>query len=95
MNIKKLLTKKNLRKWLESKKPQARVGYVDQYIACPIFNFLKENKLEVEEVGGDDAYISSKFVDLPKWTTDFIKKVDELPTSTVSAKKALEILDTL
>lgn len=95
MNIKKLLTKKNLRKWLESKKPQARVGEVDQTTSCPIFKFLTENKVAVEEVTWIDAYIANEFVVLPKWTTDFIKKVDELKTVTVSAKKALEILNSL
>lgn len=95
MNIKKLLTKNNLRKWLESKKPKSRVGNVDQATSCPIFNFLTENDVEIEEVGSADAIIYNNIVPMPKWVTVFIKKVDELPTNTVSAKKALEILGTL
>lgn len=97
MNLKKILTKKNFKAWLESKASTTKVGKAIDAYACPIFNFLKQNNIPVTFVGkvwGIKLNGSDSYIDIPKWTERFIDTLDKSMAdgASVSAKKALEIL---
>lgn len=99
------LTKKNLRNWLESKVTDSCVGYRGSPDACPIAQFIKENKNNIKEVvvfpdtlrynrvyGGNVSYKR-----LPKWASSFIRSIDYnlsrgLPSG-VMAEEALSVLE--
>jgi hypothetical protein len=105
MNINKVLTKPKLKKWLESKKPLSCVGKRGSSQACPIFEFLKSEGLPVTTVAAGSItlkkgsialyYEDMNYVNPKAWVDNFINKVDAAPAKNITAKRALQILETL
>lgn len=76
----KRLTKTQFKNWLESKSARTKVGFTDNFYSTPLFRFLKENKIAVNEV------------DYPKWAHEFNTKVLARSGRSVSANAALALL---
>ena len=88
------LTRKGFREWLEGKPGKVRVGWADHSRCCPIANYLHDLGMEIPEVTGTFGPRWGSRKPLPKWTIQFISKIDRAPAmSQVTARQALAVLD--
>ena len=92
----KVLTFNNFKKWLESKAGKTKVGYSGYSERCPLSKFLTQSTGTRYVVGfkqyWKDSLDTVQATDLPRWASKFVFKVDEEFTGSVSAKRALRIL---
>lgn len=102
MTINYPLTIEEFRTWLESKAGDEVVGKARHICNCPLSTFLKEKVgNELPYVGVFSTYIPTSEIntldyDNPLWVTSFISKLDgKFQTASVTAKQALEVLETL
>lgn len=98
MDITKIrrLTRAEFRAWLASKNPRATVGRPRAHNACPIAVCHKAIfRIEDVSVSVYIVQVSWKRYTPPKWAKKFIDKVDNERTKTISAKRALELLDSI
>lgn len=87
------LTRKSFKEWLKSLPQRKIVGCSACVSECPIATFL----------GTKYAVVRSTFycldwkkeINLPKWAQSFIERVDEVAYKDITAKYALQVLETL
>ena len=97
-DLRKALTKKGFKAWLEEFGDRKIVGVAREWDSCPIQRYLSlelgDNKIVVvnDHFWTDENY-SKTTVDLPAWARCFIKEIDEETMANVKAKRAKEILE--
>lgn len=96
------ISKRDFKKWLESKGALQRVGVPAESMCCPIAVYLNEKYDTRANVGRIHAELFEKGHDIkvkestrmPHWASRFIQAVDDLADKKkyITAQKALQIL---
>lgn len=89
------LSQKEFKNWLEQKEPNKCVGRRLISKNCPIFRYLKNKQIEVDEVTNFYTFFEEGYVriDNPKWVEKFTTIVDnQKSVPSISAGEALKLL---
>ena len=96
--MKRKVTRKNFKSWLESLSAHEVIGISRTPTSCPLAAFVKTHGYPYASVGvfimwGQDSYNLADYYKIPIWADKFITKVDSLgENQPVTAEKCLEIL---